>query len=166
MGKSWRPLQEMVQKLHESQKESQGDTISKNPRKRKGHPERDLVHLPLVAWMRKIDGLVENGFHPANERKASVQQGAMFKALLVTPGVADLIFLWPNKKYPGFILELKAPGKKPTPIQREWLYRMERNGYCVKWTDNIETAKEMIMDYFRDDLIWSEDFKKWKLKPK
>ena len=47
----------------------------------------------------------------------------------------------------GLWLELKAPGKKPTPAQREWLARMERAGYHAAWADDWQKAATIIAAY-------------------
>jgi hypothetical protein len=85
--------------------------------------------------------------HFANERKCSPTQGAMLKAMGVMPGVSDLFLAYPMGRYSGFWMELKAPGKKPTQVQREFLQRMRDVGYCADWYDNWETARDAILEY-------------------
>jgi hypothetical protein len=116
------------------------------PKKRK-QPERDLVHLPLMCWARHHPICKDYLVHFANERKCSPAQGAMLKAMGVKSGVSDLFLAWPGLRYPGYWLELKQPGRKPTETQEEWFRLMNRAGFKTAWFDDWEKAKDSILEY-------------------
>lgn len=60
---------------------------------------------------------------------------------------------WPDDLYlikggrPLFI-EMKAPGKVPTPKQEEKIELLVAAGYDVEWVDSVEDAKDCILHYF------------------
>lgn len=67
----------------------------------------------------------------------SIKHTAMFSA-----GQPDCEIYFPGGR-PG-LLELKALGKKPTPLQYKRIKELQDLGYWVNWTDNFEEAKETI----------------------
>ena len=73
--------------------------------------------------------------------------GARLKAEGVKPGVSDLLLPLRRQGFAGLWLELKAPGEKPTKVQREWLDRMARAGYRAEWADSWTDAARIISDY-------------------
>lgn len=65
---------------------------------------------------------------------------------LVSPGrsgVTDRIILGHGKV---LFLELKAPGKKPAPLQEREIRLLQKHGMNAFWADNFETAQRVI-DY-------------------
>jgi hypothetical protein len=60
----------------------------------------------------------------------------------VTVGWPDTMFLVPGGR--GLFIELKAPGKRPTPIQHHRLETLRELGYAAIWTDNADTARAAI----------------------
>lgn len=74
----------------------------------------------------------------------------MLKAMGVQAGISDLFIAVPTKNYSGLWLELKAPGKKPTESQNDWLFVMENFGYKTAWADSFEKAKKIIEDYLKE----------------
>lgn len=69
------------------------------------------------------------------------------KAEGVKPGVSDTLLPLRRHGFAGLWLELKAPGKKPTDLQREWLERMALAGYRAEWADSWEKAACIIAEY-------------------
>jgi hypothetical protein len=45
-------------------------------------------------------------------------------------------------------LELKAPGNKPTPLQRREIDILHNHGISATWADNYQSAVEIIADHF------------------
>lgn len=158
----WMPYQEEIKKIRKKKKRKIQevlfeDNITKEQahaavmavmRKRKNNnSERTRVHLPLMKWARQHPICNQYLIHIANERRCSLQQGAILKAMGVKRGVSDLFLAYPTKRYAGFWLELKAPGKKPTESQLEWFSRMEKVGFCCAWFDDWDKAKNSILEY-------------------
>ncbi len=109
----------------------------KNPLEWSGQAE-------LVNWARK-KGLPLISI--PNSGKRSLWQGQKEKAMGLTVGVSDLFLAMPNHKYHGYWIEMKAKGKKPTELQRDWLKKMLNYGYAADWFDDWEKAKDSIEFY-------------------
>jgi hypothetical protein len=100
----------------------------------------------LVLWAR------ENGLpliSIPNGGKRTAWSGQREKALGLTPGVSDLFLAVPSGVFHGYWVEMKAHGKKPTPLQREWMTRMVAYGYQAEWFDDWLKAKKSIMEYLK-----------------
>lgn len=114
--------------------------------------------VALIAWARRVrlapapdvtEGatIYEYLFAIPNGGRRSPREGARLKAEGVKPGVSDLLLPLRRGGYAGLWLEMKAPGEKPSKMQREWLDRMARAGYRAEWRDSWEKAAELITDY-------------------
>lgn len=122
----------------------------KHARNANSHPERTLVHLPLMKRAMLNPICREYLMHIANERKASIHYGRLLKMLGVKAGVSDLFLAYPSKVYHGYWIELKAPGNKPTDKQLEFMHKMRKVGYASNWFDDWEKAWKSIEDYLAD----------------
>lgn len=74
-------------------------------------------------------------------REVKKQQGLCLK--FVSPdqaGVPDRLVLMPGGKI--YFAELKAPGKKPRPLQRSVFRKFEKLGAAVFVIDNMEKINE------------------------
>lgn len=60
-------------------------------------------------------------------------------------GVPDRIIISPTGKV--LFLELKAPGKKPTPLQEHTMKQLSRNGAKAYWTDCYVEACALILQH-------------------
>lgn len=89
---------------------------------------------------------------PNGGKRASAREGARLKAEGVKPGVSDLMLPLRRGGFAGLWLELKAPGKKPTKEQREWIDRMNAAGYFATWCDDWQVAAQVITDYLHGQL--------------
>ena len=58
-------------------------------------------------------------------------------------GVPDRIIIGPTGKV--LFLELKAPGKKPTPLQFYTMQKLSEQGCSAKWTDCYVEACALIL---------------------
>lgn len=106
-----------------------------------------IALVDVLAW-RKAPGVVF--FHPPNEAKrASFKsqrtgrvvciEGAILKRMGTRRGVSDLCFsIPPNGRFAA--LELKAPGEKPTPDQRDFIEEIKASGGLADWADSVEKA--------------------------
>lgn len=92
-----------------------------------------------VLTEKKIDEKVVRWF------KSEYPEGVCIKLATVgahgTAGWPDRLFL--NDDEASFV-ELKAPGKKPTPLQLARMDQLRRAGCRVQWFDNPEEAIEFI----------------------
>jgi len=104
--------------------------------------------MALVAWLRwkKIPAL-----HIPNEGKRSIATARWLEAMGLYRGAADLFIARPRLSqgvyYGGYWIEMKAPGKKPTALQYEFLLKMEQEGYKAGWFDSWDEARKAIEDY-------------------
>lgn len=57
-------------------------------------------------------------------------------------GVPDRLLIGPS----GLVafVEFKAPGKKPTALQRHWLTKLSDHNVRAEWVDNLTDAKRII----------------------
>jgi hypothetical protein len=76
-------------------------------------------------------------FHPPNGGARTRVEGAILKSLGVRPGVPDLILFRGGRCYS---IELKAPGRQPSPAQRATIARMERAGVFCSIVDSLDRA--------------------------
>lgn len=58
------------------------------------------------------------------------------------PGVPDRIVILPNRI---LFVELKAPGKKPTPLQAKVHQQLRDLGCEVHTIDNVEAARAVVL---------------------
>lgn len=123
------------------------EPVAPRSRTKRTYPERDLVHLPLMAWARKFLPCHDLLIHIGNERHCSAQQGSLLKIMGVRAGCSDLFLAMPTRNFPGYWIELKAPGKKPSESQIEFLRRMKEVGYATDWFDDWGKAKNSILKY-------------------
>jgi hypothetical protein len=84
---------------------------------------------------RAVRGLV--WWHCPNGGVRSPIEAAILKGLGVRAGAADLMFLNDGVFY---ALELKAPKKKPTEEQEEFLHAVYQASGRAAWTDNLDDA--------------------------
>lgn len=94
-----------------------------------------------------LDALGVLWCHVANERKTSPISGRRLKEKGVKPGVPDVLVFEPRGDHPGLALELKAPGGRLTPSQRDWLLNLEACGWKAQVATGIDQALEAINQY-------------------
>jgi hypothetical protein len=82
-----------------------------------------------------------------NGGKRNPREAMRLKAEGVKPGVSDLLLPLRRHGFGSLWVEMKAPGNKPTPSQREWLDLMRDAGYCAAWADSWTRAASIIADY-------------------
>ena len=56
-------------------------------------------------------------------------EAAIMKGEGVTAGVADVLFLYPNKHYHGLCIEFKTPTGRQTDSQKAFARNVEKHGY-------------------------------------
>lgn len=118
-------------------------------------PNHERYHqIALVTWARKL-GLPL--FAIPNGGKRSYIEGKLMQQEGMLAGVSDLFLPMPVNFKHGFFIEMKAPGRRPTALQFEWLIKMRANGYCGAWYDNWDAARDNIEKYLRgQEVDWNE----------
>ncbi len=122
-------------------------------KKQRKYPE-SAIATGLIRWFKfahKGMGVRSENLliHCKNESKQSPIAGSRMKAQGVRKGCADYLLLVPRGPYHGAAIELKAPGKKPSPEQVEWLGLVCFEGYYTQVCDSLPTAIQAITDYLR-----------------
>jgi VRR-NUC domain len=103
--------------------------------------------LPAAADVKPGSTVADYLLAIPNGGARSAREGARLKAEGVKPGVSDLLLPLRRQGFAGLWLEMKAPGEKPNPRQREWLERMTLAGYLSEWRDNWLDAAGVIARY-------------------
>jgi hypothetical protein len=88
-------------------------------------------------------------FHVPNGELRDKRAGAKLKAMGALPGVADLVFIFPDATGGPQVLflELKAKGRKATLAQGDFARRVKRLGCSVEIADSIDRAVEILGNY-------------------
>ena len=139
-------------------------------RKPMAHPEDD-IQKECVRWFKEeaYPELAPLLFHPNNEPyfgagktpDQKARAGARAKSMGVTPGVADLILLYPSavNKYARYdeiqesqpihalCIEMKSRTGAQSDSQREWQRIVTQNGYSYVVCRSVEQFKRIIRDY-------------------
>jgi hypothetical protein len=103
--------------------------------------------IRIADWMRIMHPDIPF-FAFANERKCSLQYGALLKRMGVKPGVSDLFFSRSNLTHHGLWLELKVGKNKPTPYQIQFLQERREEGYKAEWCIGADKAIELIKEFY------------------
>jgi hypothetical protein len=90
--------------------------------------------------------------HVPNEGKRSPFVQYKFKYLGGMQGIPDVIVFKQTPSYAGLAIELKVKPNKPTKNQTEFLDKLSDSGWFATWVNSFEAAKEVIDQYFSDDL--------------
>jgi hypothetical protein len=107
--------------------------------------EEDRMQMAVARY---LDLLGVLWFHPANERKTSIQAGVRLKKKGVKSGVPDCLMLESNNTYKGLVIELKTTKGKLSENQKKWLSDLQDNGFCCYVCRSFDEAKEKIDEYF------------------
>lgn len=91
-----------------------------------------LFHIPNGALRRKMDG--------ARLRRQGVKSG-----------VPDLFFALPCGKFHGLFIELKKDKRSTISIfQKEWISKLNANGYAAIVAYGWEEAREILINYINN----------------
>ena len=121
-----------------------------------GH-EEDCIQMQCVKWFReRMPDLAPLLFHPNNEayfggyaRTAGERavKGRRAKEKGVTPGVADLILLYPSPPFHGLCIELKTRSGRQQPGQKEWQEAVEKRHYRYEIVRSLDAFRTLILQY-------------------
>lgn len=112
--------------------------------------QEDIIQMQLIQWCNLNRGkypMLEDIHHSPNGGKRNAREAAKFKRMGTRAGFPDLELLYPNGKYHGLFIELKAPGGKVTKNQKEWMHRLNSRGYYAKVCVGFDEAKNTILEY-------------------
>lgn len=113
-------------------------------------PEHD-IQVGFVVWCamhrKRYPGL-ERGFAVPNGGHRSKATAGKLKAEGVRPGVLD--WYCPKRRHPyvGLVIEFKAPGKYPTPAQKDELLFLSNEGWSTHVCWSIDEGIAAVRDYF------------------
>ena len=89
-------------------------------------------------------------FAVPNAARRSARNGAYMKDEGMLPGVADLILLKSNRFYGGLCIEMKKPGGRQSPAQKEWQKDAEANGAKYVVCKSLDEFMKVTIDYLND----------------
>jgi len=126
--------------------------LGKEPQKRKqteaGEQSMLIQWADRIAWKYPEATLL---FHIANGGHRDAIEAAHLKAQGVKAGVPDLFLPTAKGGYNGLFLEMKAPGGRLQPNQREWLDTLNEQGYRAVTCFGFEQAKAEIERYLQSE---------------
>lgn len=99
--------------------------------------ERDVA-AQIVTW------LCVRGWIPYRKNVGVLRDGERVTRF-GKPGECDWLFVRPRSHPCGFAaceIEVKAPGKKPTQLQREYIATRNRLGIPATWVDSVTALQE------------------------
>ena len=88
-------------------------------------------------------------YHIPNEGKRSNYQGKKLKREGLKKGVPDLCLPVPRKNYHGLYIEMKYGNGRTSKEQREWINKLNEQGYKAVVCNGFEEAKETIEKYIK-----------------
>jgi len=120
------------------------NTVRKVKRSRKS--TESSIQIAIVQWAR-LQGLLLLSI--PNHGKRSPWLGERERLMGLMAGASDLLLAMASGcgKYHGFFLEIKAPGKKPTALQLEFMEKARAQGYKAEWFDDPDEAISDIKEY-------------------
>lgn len=131
--------------------------------KRPRHPE-DAHQTALFDWAERVRGRYPeliNLMHVPNGGRRGKLEAVRLKRQGVRPGYPDIALDVARGAYHGLRIELKATradlGRKPqvSPEQRDWLARLEAQGYRAVVCEGWEAASAEIESYLaRGRFFW------------
>lgn len=116
------------------------------------HQSEDAEQEALFSWARAMRGhspCLELLFHIPNGGRRDAITGAALKLRGVKAGVPDICLPVARGKYHGLFIELKVGNNKPTAFQRDWLLRLDAQGYAVYVCYGWREAAEKIENYLK-----------------
>jgi len=114
------------------------------------HPddEEHRIQAACVNWFRlQYPTHATALFAVPNGGRRDRVSGAKLKAEGVLPGVSDLILLIARGGYHGLLIEMKKPGGKQQPSQRDWQRDMTARGYRYIVCHSFDEFIDRVTDY-------------------
>jgi hypothetical protein len=106
-------------------------------------PKESNLHIALVKFCRTWMSPQWRMFHVPNGGQRNKREAALFKAMGVSPGVPDLIFVGPGKV---FFVELKRRGESATDEQANWGLHIMRCGHAYLISNDLQDVLDALRD--------------------
>lgn len=101
-------------------------------------------------WMSNRIPELELLFHIPNGGLRSKTEAMRFKAAGVKPGVLDLMLPVARSGYHGLFIEMKRKyGGRLSADQKDWIRKLDEQGYLAVTAHGFEEACDYIEEYFR-----------------
>lgn len=100
-------------------------------------------------YMAKEKPELEMLYHVPNGGKRDIRVAKKLKREGVKAGVPDIVLPVARGGYHGLYIELKVGKNKPTTLQKEWLEKLEQEGYYATWCVGSKHAIEVIENYLQ-----------------
>lgn len=122
-------------------------------RKAKGKTALESVEQEcLMRWVQFVSGKypeLEMLYHIPNGGTRNKREAEHLRRQGVKAGVPDLCLPVPRGDFHGLYIELKAKDNTPTEKQKEWLAKLDQQGYKTAVCWGWETAAAVIEEYLR-----------------
>jgi|TARA_R100000084_G_C4654333_1_gene151852 hypothetical protein len=122
-------------------------------RTRKNQPEYELQRAVVSYIKVKYPNILING--SAGGVRTSMSQAIKLKATGSSKGFPDLFIYQPRKvdgqAYCGCALELKVKGNYATKEQKEWIAKLQKNGYYAEVVTDYAEVINRINWYLGDE---------------
>lgn len=86
-------------------------------------------------------------YHIPNGGKRGKSEGARLKRAGVKKGVPDLCLPVPRRNYHGLYIEMKYGNGRTSKEQKEWINKLNEQGYYAVVCNGFEEAKDTIERY-------------------
>ena len=86
-------------------------------------------------------------YHIPNGGKRSKTEAVRLKRSGVKKGVPDLCLPVPRRKYHGLYIEMKYGNGRTSKEQKEWIKKLNKQGYYAVVCNGFEEAREVIEKY-------------------
>jgi hypothetical protein len=107
----------------------------------------ELYQIAVVQYLRIRYPSVKFTISPIT--KLSIQQGAKQKRMGYTKGSPDLLIFAARRGFHGLLIELKSPGGRVSPEQKDWQEYLTREGYKAAVCFGSEEAISLIDGYLK-----------------
>ena len=86
-------------------------------------------------------------YHVPNGGKRSKTEAVRLKRAGVKKGVPDLCLPVPRRKYHGLYIEMKYGNGRTSKEQKDWIKKLNEQGYYAVVCNGFEEAREVIEKY-------------------
>lgn len=111
-------------------------------------PSEDQIHRAVAQWVRLHEArytCLKLMFHPANGGKRSRGVAGTMRAMLVRPGVPDLMLPWPDMKgHRGLAIELKSRDGVVRASQTDFMAMLRLAGWMTEVCRSVDHALAVI----------------------
>lgn len=117
--------------------------------RKKPDDEEHRIQVACVRWFRlQYPKLKHILFAIPNGGRRDAVTGAKLKDEGATAGVSDLILLRSNRFYGALCIEMKKPGGRQSPTQKEWQKEVEAMGNKYVICHSLEEFMKIVKEYF------------------